>query len=65
MTYTVEQRIDEVVQIGHGVGIGRVVNAMRRGREGVCQFVKSEVLHKGQNDVSSRNSIRRQSSFVP
>ena len=41
----VKERINEVVEISHRVGIGGIVNPVRRGRKRMCQFVKREVLH--------------------
>ena len=41
----VKERVDEVVEISHRVGIGGIVNPVRRGRKRMCQFVKREVLH--------------------
>ena len=41
----VKEGINKVVEISHRVGIGGIVNPVRRGSEGVSQFVKREVLH--------------------
>ena len=60
----VEERVNKVVQVSHRVGIGRIVNPVRRGSEGVSQFVKREVLHRGQKDVRVKNIKPTASSFA-
>ena len=60
----VKERVNKVVEISHRVGIGGIVNPMRRGRKRMCQFVKREVLHRGQKDVRVKNIKPAASSFA-